>query len=286
MFRRRPRGGIERKFLTSILWVGVVPMLLSVIIGFVFVYEGQQIAVERELSTAARKTSEGLQLALNTRLRLSARLTTDPDLPQVLRKAQELRKTYADYSNPIFLEAYTRLQKILSSKSVGSQDLTPVFKLYNEQGEFLVGSEGTSLSEFDETSWTNSVTETRFDDFYYNPEEERYVSRIVSPIFDPETKTRLGFLRETQGAQDLLRFALGFGQLESGEAPSPAPYAGCPQSDCSGAPQPILQNFPDNEVSCRWMFERPLQGSFQERRGEPGCFGGHRSIVSRPHRKS
>ncbi len=29
MFKRQSRGGIERKFITSILWVGVIPMALA-----------------------------------------------------------------------------------------------------------------------------------------------------------------------------------------------------------------------------------------------------------------
>lgn len=214
MFRRRPRGGIERKFLTSILWVGVVPMLLSVLIGFVYVYEGQQVAVERELATAARKTSEGLQVALNTRLRLSARLTSDPDILTTLRKAQELRKTYDDFTHPVFLESYSRLQNILKEKSAASLDLEPGFKLYNSSGAFVIGTPPSEFQEPAQPTWPELVNQPRFHNFFYDTTEGRYVSQIVSPIQDPVTRERVGFLLEMQGAQDLLQFALGYGQSQ------------------------------------------------------------------------
>ncbi|MBI3119598.1 MAG: hypothetical protein HYZ00_12965, partial [Candidatus Hydrogenedentes bacterium] len=57
MRKKQASGGIERKFLTSILWVGVIPMALALVIGYVFAREGQQIAVEQNLFTAARKTA-------------------------------------------------------------------------------------------------------------------------------------------------------------------------------------------------------------------------------------
>ena len=53
MSTQQARGGIERKILTSILWVGVIPMGLALLIGWIFAYQGQQLAVTQELNTAA-----------------------------------------------------------------------------------------------------------------------------------------------------------------------------------------------------------------------------------------
>ena len=64
MRRRHNRGGIERKFVTSILWVAFIPMTLALLIGYVSAREGQQLAVIQNLSTAVQTTAGGIQLAL------------------------------------------------------------------------------------------------------------------------------------------------------------------------------------------------------------------------------
>ena len=41
------RGGIEHKFLWSIVWVGLIPMTLALIIGLVIAFEGQWAAIQQ-----------------------------------------------------------------------------------------------------------------------------------------------------------------------------------------------------------------------------------------------
>nr|MBP9003434.1 hypothetical protein [Candidatus Hydrogenedentota bacterium] len=64
---RANRNSIERRFVVSILWVGVIPMALALIIGYVVAREAQRISVLQTLSTAAGKTADGIRLALEER---------------------------------------------------------------------------------------------------------------------------------------------------------------------------------------------------------------------------
>ena len=85
MSKKQSRGGIERKFLTSILWMGVIPMTLALIIGYVFAREGQWMATQKNQATAVRKTAEGVALAMQGRLMMTARVAQDAEVVDELR---------------------------------------------------------------------------------------------------------------------------------------------------------------------------------------------------------
>ena len=84
MFRKERRGGIERRILTSILVVGITPIILTLAIGFFVVQQAQRKEVNNTLSIAARKTAGGILLSLDSRLRTVRALARDPDVVSIL----------------------------------------------------------------------------------------------------------------------------------------------------------------------------------------------------------
>ncbi|HPA41497.1 MAG TPA: hypothetical protein PKV69_05755, partial [Candidatus Hydrogenedentes bacterium] len=80
------RGSLERRFVVSILWVGVIPMMLAMVIGYLAAREAQQIATLQNLSTAAKKTADGIRLAMGEREYMITRLGGSPPLAQFLRE--------------------------------------------------------------------------------------------------------------------------------------------------------------------------------------------------------
>lgn len=198
MHNNQVRGGIERKFLRAILWVGVVPMTLALTIGYVFAREGQWIATQQNQATSAQKTAEGMWLALQARQMMAARAAMDAEI------IAALRSDYGDDHSRV-VSLLMRMQE--EAAAIGGVDSS--FTLYDRKGTPLVSTE--PLDEADEflPEWLESVTRTTFVEPYLFQKNQRYMTRILSPVHDPDTGELLGFLAEDQGVQELLLFVLG-----------------------------------------------------------------------------
>ena len=72
MNRRKSRAGIERKILTSILWVSILPMTGAIVFGYFSARFGQRNATEQTLATVAAKTADGITQESLNRLRLAS----------------------------------------------------------------------------------------------------------------------------------------------------------------------------------------------------------------------
>jgi len=201
--KRSGRSSIERKFILSIVWVGVIPMSLALIIGYVFAREGQQIAVQQNLATAARKTADGLRLAMKGRLRTAWRVANDPEVISALEHFRE-RGT---------LQLEPVLQR-LKTESLHTAELESDFALYDAAATLLLSTDKLT-TEVQRPEWVAEVHQPKFLGITYVPATQRYVAKIVSPVYHPATKERLGFLSETQGIDDLFQFIIG--DVEGGD---------------------------------------------------------------------
>ncbi len=194
------RGGIERKILTPIIWVGIIPITIALIVGYGVTHEGQRKAVQRTLSTAAQKTAKGLLLALESRLRTVRTLARDPEIVAALT-------AHADVST----EAIDLLTARLKAETHNADDGPSVYSLYDAAGN-LVMSTG-EVGEFDraQPDWGEMFSEAAFveDIFQYAPERNRYEARCVAPVVAPKTNERIGFLCEDQGVATLMDFTFG-----------------------------------------------------------------------------
>lgn len=204
MRRPQARGGIERKFLTSILWVGVIPMALALIIGYAFAREGQQIAVQQNLATAARKTAEGIQLALHGRMRMVERVAQEPDLVEALRN-------YAE-SGALAREVVTRR---LKSEADRAGELGSVYALYDRNGNGLLATSDWDPNDDRHPEWVRQFPKTGVLNYLrYFPRAGRYATRVVSPVRAEPSGEILGYLSEVQGIEDWVSFVRG-GQEEA-----------------------------------------------------------------------
>jgi PAS domain S-box-containing protein len=205
--KKQPRGGIERKFLASIFWVGVIPMSMAVIIGYLFAREGQWVATQQNQLTAVQKTVEGVWLAVEGRLRMAGRVAMDKDIISALRKRGE---------DPSYLLHYLipRLHK--EYRMTG--DVPSFFRIYDREGRLLLTTQNqgdtSTLPEKDRRhpEWVESITQPAITTFTFEEDAGHYAIHIVSPVKDPDTGGLLGFVVEIQDAQDLLEFALGHGR--------------------------------------------------------------------------
>ncbi len=197
--RKQARGGIERKFLTSILWVGVTPLILA-LIGYFLARQAQRIAIIQTLSTTARQTAEGVGLAMDSRLRLTAQTSLSPYLLSALTAEPGKRAL-----------ALGQARRFLGHQARYSGDIGAVYNLYDRDGAFLGSSLSGTVDLPGHPEWAKTPPGLRFTDFDYFADEQRYAASIVAPVTDPGTGEILGFLEERQGLEDILRFALGEG---------------------------------------------------------------------------
>lgn len=203
MRKRFARRSIERRILTSILWVGVIPMAIALVLGYFVAHEGQRLAVQQVLETAARKTAQGVQLAIKGRERSAMSLARDP---LVVESLSRLRR-----GEPIDEQAVLRL---LEQESESSGDLNSDFSLYSHRGEFVIGTSppGGVMDKY-HPEWIFSIPDARFDSFKTAPSGDGYTARVVSPVRDLQSGELLGFVSEEQQVYDLLSFVLKQGAL-------------------------------------------------------------------------
>jgi len=212
MARRPARGGIERKFVTSILWVGVIPMALALIIGYVFAREGQQIAVHQNLATAVQTTAGGIRLALTQQLEVLEFIAQDPAVVDRLKSAE-------DYPDPTDLPMV--LRRLAQSTGADAQSL---FTLYDRQGIPIMHSEGPPQQDPGIPDWFDHQAKAKFVDFEYSGETRRYYNHLMAPVRDPDTGKVLGYLVERRDVQDLLRSILRRMANAEGGAPDTNRY--------------------------------------------------------------
>jgi len=196
MRKKERRGGIERKILTSILWVGIIPMALALIIGYTFAREATRLGVQRSLAGLAQKTAEGLSLALNARLRSVGTLSRDMEVVNALMSVAAGQTGELE-----------SLKRRLESESRNAGEGPVVVSLYDAQGALVFSTH--KLPEQDQrlTSWQRAIEGPQFVDFLSGPDELQYGARVLAPVYGPETGPPIGFLSTFEGVNSLLDFA-------------------------------------------------------------------------------
>ena len=89
MASSKSRVGIERKILSTILWVGILPVAVILVMGYVVARSNQSNAVQQTLLNAAQKTAEGIQIESSARTRVADNLAADPYLIHTLSPYEE-----------------------------------------------------------------------------------------------------------------------------------------------------------------------------------------------------
>ena len=202
------RRSIERKIVTSILWVGILPTAFTLIINYAVTREAQRTAALHALETAAQKTAVGLQLAILTYPRTVSSLAKDSQILEPLAAGQ--------CNDPVVKE---RLIALLSKVSESAEDAPSIFSLFDAAGKLLLSTGEINENDLNHPEWVQRVTKPDFYDFRHFRDDDRYLARLIAPIRSPQTGESLGFLVEDQGVSGLMNLALlrGAGSVEHGK---------------------------------------------------------------------
>lgn len=196
------RSGIERRIVTSILTVGVLPMIVVVIAGYFAARGAQSLAVEQTLSVAVNRTAAGLVLASDMLLRGPRSLSRDSRIIDYLELIADGGKGSAWGS----LEA--EVQALLDREGATADGGGTIFSLYTLKGELVLSSDRSrALQTLDLASLENnengSIAEVGF-----SVAKNRYEGAFAAPVVLPETSLRVGFVCEELGINTLFAFTM------------------------------------------------------------------------------
>lgn len=194
MSKQNTRSSIERRFVMSILWVGVIPMMLALLIGYFAAREGQQLAVMQNLLTAARKTVEGVRLVIQERERITVRVAQSPEVVALLQ-AHERGESVSD----------TAVRDRFQLEREASKTLNSRYFLFDRRGTSLITPKGMGAPF---VAGLTRIDSPQFVNLQYIEEQHRYEALLVAPVRDPEDNATIGFLAESQNIHDLLALVL------------------------------------------------------------------------------
>ena len=210
MPNRNPRRrGIERRILTSILWVGIVPMALALIGGYTALRATQRADAMDDLTGAAQKTAEGLRFASTARLEGTTRLANEGRIVDLLRSSEEA----PFYSGPSTQERMAVLEWMRHMVETALEPVA-VLSLYGADGHLLL----TTAGEDDDrrpSPWIEPLQEASYINIHFPPDNRCYEVVLAAPVRHPETNAPLGYVAEIASMANTLHYLYG----EDGAAP-------------------------------------------------------------------
>lgn len=212
MSSKEPRVGIERKILTSIMWVGILPMTVALIVAYITARGGQSNATRQTLSTAAGKTAEGLSLLVATRLNTAARLAEDPDVIATLKATGEGRARSPDDLDELI--------RRLDNFGINPSDGPSIVSLYDLEGRLVVSTNHELAFPTLQPSWRTTEAEPVFTSLGLSAQTQALGSTIVSHVIDSASARLLGYLAISSRIESLFRY--GMGKLDDAGAPTTA----------------------------------------------------------------
>ncbi len=201
MKRKQARVGIERKILTSILWVGALPMAVALLTGYFAAYSSQKTAVEQTLLTAASKTVDGLERLVQSRLNFAQVLSEDPLVVDLLKAFSAGTPFSGDEApNPFSSWIY---------RAIESEGVPALISLYDLEGDLVVSTDVAQAPQSIINTMRPPADRPLFTGFTQNPATGRFIGTILAPVRDPETGEKLGYTTLRIGIDSLIRYALG-----------------------------------------------------------------------------
>jgi len=210
MRRRKSRAGIERKILTSILWVSILPMTVAIVFGYFSARFGQRSATEQTLATVATKTADGITQESLNRLRLATTFTAHPTVLEAIAAAGEGQ---LDPASPQAARVRDAFMPLMLWQSANDEDADSSVGLYNAKGQRIFSIGATAPSPTVTQYALNPPDEAQFVDFT-DRDFQDFVGVILAPILDTATGERAGYVMLELGIDSILEYTLGASVLD------------------------------------------------------------------------
>lgn len=198
------RVGIERKILTSILWVGILPMVVALIAGYIAGRRYTSTAVQQTLLTAAQKTADGLDIVIQRELSRMDNLSRHEALRMALTP---------DASGLLPIESDPDLGRRLSDDlfhlyAQAEVDGPNAVALYDAGGIRVATTDQRRLPPRLPPDWTGEAATPQFRSFSYDPSGDTFSATMVTDVRGSDDGV-LGYLAVEIGINSLMRYAMG-----------------------------------------------------------------------------
>jgi PAS domain S-box-containing protein len=197
----RPRSGIERKILTTILWVGILPMAVVFILGYFTARNGQRTTVEQSLLNAVQKTAEGVHFDASRRALSSTKLASA--IAENTENLTQLKTSDADRNSMLFWLNVSRRTDIEAS----------TIALYGLDLDLVLTTDETKSDSRLEVD----LPEGNFDPFFYSFgfSRDQFFGITVTPIIHRESQEIIGYLSHRFGVNSIISYVMGAGLISS-----------------------------------------------------------------------
>jgi len=208
MSRRQSRAGIERKILTSILTVSILPMIVALAFGYLTTRQQQKIAVEQTLSTVAAKTANGVARAAADRLRFARTIVQGPASLRLLSVGGPVGD-----ESPAAVEFRDSFSQLIAWQSADPQDADTGIIVY-DANLHPVYHFGRAAPRNIQTYLENPPTEAQFVDFANLPTGQ-FSGVILAPIVPSGAAAPVGWVLVELGIDSILKDTLGESALRA-----------------------------------------------------------------------
>ncbi len=209
MSRRKSRAGIERKILTSIVWVSILPMTVAIVFGYFSARFGQRNATEQTLATVAAKTADGIVQESLNRLRLASAFSVHPSSLAAIKAAKSGKLDPQTPEATAVREAFTPL---LLWQAADTRDADSDVGLYSPDGNLLFSVGGyvppENIHQYLAALKDQPLTEATYVDFTDRNLRE-FVGVVLAPVKEAAAVQPAGYVLLELGIDSILEYTLG-----------------------------------------------------------------------------
>jgi len=261
------RVGIERKILSTIVWVCILPIAVILLMGYVIARSMQSDAVQQTLLKAAQKTAEGIYIESQSRIEIAANLAVKPYVIHAVSPYPE------DKSSTLFSSLNnTLLRDWLNDYRTIDSTRPSLIEIYDKDRKLVLSTDESQSASLLTDPIPEDFTKPIYNAFKVNPVFE---ATAVAPIFSPSTKELIGYLNVKTDIAPILDYAMGYSFHPASSVESPDVYqilyvVGDTVITIKGAnrgpnatenPDALLNVIPTHETLKAVMLDRPQLGS-------------------------
>lgn len=211
MSSSRNRVGIERKILSTILWVCTLPIVIIIVMGYIVARGGQSEAVQQALLSSAQKAAEGIFIESSARLAVAENLAADPYIVQSLSPYSE------DGANELFEPINNAALKQWLNRYRSIDTTSPsAIALYGADKRLFFSVGPSTLPGLLDVEIPESSTDATFNSFEFTQNQEIINALVVAPAYSPSNGSRIGYVAIKAQINPLLEYAMGTPRLDRG----------------------------------------------------------------------
>ena len=198
------RVGIERKILSTIVWVCVLPIAVILLMGYVIARSSQSEAVQQTLLKAAQKTAEGIYVESESRMQVASNLASNEFV------IHELSPLSEEHSTPGFApQDKAQLRDWLNQYRSIDSNQPLVIEIYDSEKNLFLSTDESQSSTILTTPIPELFDKPIYNKFQPNKDFNTIEASIVAPIVSPSSKALIGYLNIKSDIAPILDYAMG-----------------------------------------------------------------------------